>query len=137
MRLGLKPVAGVLMVAAVVACAREVTMPTAAEGRAIFMKNCVQCHGVSGTGDGPWAASYNPPPADLTHLSQDGTFPKARVLSVIDGYDRTGLPGKKMPEFGALMQGDTVPVDVGDGRLTPTPRPLAALLAYLESIQAD
>jgi hypothetical protein len=57
------------------------------------------------------------------------------VLSVIDGYDRTGLPGKEMPEFGALLEGDTVPVDVGDGVLTPTPRPLAALLAYLESIQ--
>jgi hypothetical protein len=40
-----------------------------------------------------------------------------------------------MPEFGALLEGDTVPVDVGDGVLTPTPRPLAALLAYLESIQ--
>lgn len=49
--------------------------------------------------------------------------------------DRTGLPGKEMPEFGALLEGDTVPVDVGDGVLTPTPRPLAALLAYLESIQ--
>jgi hypothetical protein len=65
----------------------------------------------------------------------DGTFPRARVLSVIDGYDRTGLPGHDMPEFGLLLEGDTVPVDVGDGVLTPTPRPLAALLAYLESIQ--
>jgi hypothetical protein len=30
---------------------------------------------------------------------------------------------------------DTVPVEV-DGILTPTPRSLAALLAYLESIQS-
>jgi hypothetical protein len=65
----------------------------------------------------------------------DGEFPRAHVLSVIDGYDRTGLPGKDMPEFGLLLEGDTVPVDVGDGVLTPTPRPLAALMAYLESIQ--
>jgi hypothetical protein len=40
-----------------------------------------------------------------------------------------------MPEFGLLLEGDTVPVDVGDGVFTPTPRPLAALLVYLESIQ--
>jgi hypothetical protein len=54
---------------------------------------------------------------------------------VIDGYDRTGLPGQDMPEFGLLLEGETVPLDVGDGVLTPTPRPLAALMAYLESIQ--
>jgi hypothetical protein len=41
-----------------------------------------------------------------------------------------------MPEFGALLEGETVPVEV-DGTLTPTPRPLAALLAYLESIQIN
>lgn len=62
-------------------------------------------------------------------------FSRTRVLSVIDGYDRTGLPGHEMPEFGLLLQGDTVPVDVGDGVMTPTPRPLAALLFYIESIQ--
>ena len=39
-----------------------------------------------------------------------------------------------MPEFGAQMSDDIVPVDI-DGVLTPTPRELAALLAYLESIQ--
>ena len=100
------------------------------------MKNCAQCHGSSGTGDGPWADAYDPPPANLTQLSQNGVFPRARVLSIIDGYDRSGLPGKKMPEFGALLEGETVPVDVGDGMLTPTPRPLAALMVYLESIQA-
>jgi hypothetical protein len=71
----------------------------------------------------------------LTQLAQKGAFPRAHVLSVIDGYDRTGLPGKEMPEFGLLLKGETVPVDVGDGVLTPTPRPLAALMAYLESIQ--
>ena len=78
-----------------------------------------------------------PPPSDLTQLTMDGEFPRAHVLSVIDGYDRTGLPGKEMPEFGLLLEGDTVPVDAGDGVLTPTPRPLAALMAYLESIQGS
>ena len=76
-----------------------------------------------------------PPPADLTRLAAGGSFPRAHVLSVMDGYDRSDLPGKEMPEFGLLLRGDTVPVDVGDGVLTPTPRPLAALMAYLESIQ--
>ena len=110
-------------------------MPEPDEGAALFAANCAQCHGATGKGDGPWAAGMRPPPSDLTALSGPDGFPRARVLSVIDGYDRSGLPGKEMPEFGALLEGETVPVDVGDGVLTPTPRPLAALLAYLESIQ--
>lgn len=116
------------------ACA-QVSMPEPPEGQALFADNCVQCHGASGKGDGPWAGSLSPRPADLTQLAENGAFPVARVLSVIDGYDRTGLPGQEMPEFGLLLEGDTVPVDTGDGVMTPTPRPLAALLAYLESIQ--
>ncbi|SLN68598.1 hypothetical protein PEL8287_03818 [Roseovarius litorisediminis] len=123
------------IMAALVACA-NVSMPEAYEGRGLFAENCVQCHGASGKGDGPWAKGMKPRPADLTKLTKNGVFPRAYVLSVIDGYDRTGLPGKDMPEFGLLLEGDTVPLDVGDGVLTPTPRPLAALLAYLESIQA-
>ncbi|MGK7753471.1 MULTISPECIES: c-type cytochrome [unclassified Roseovarius] len=111
------------------------SMPEPDEGRAIFEDNCAVCHGSRGMGNGPWAGSYNPPPADLTALKEDGVFSRTRVLSVIDGYDRTGLPGHEMPEFGLLLQGDTVPVDVGDGVMTPTPRPLAALLFYIESIQ--
>ena len=117
------------------ACVQSVSMPDAPEGAAIFAGNCAQCHGASGKGDGPWAPGMTPPPADLTQLTMNGKFPRAHVLSVIDGYDRTGLPGKEMPEFGLLLEGDTVPVDVGDGVFTPTPRPLAALMAYLESIQ--
>lgn len=117
------------------ACVQAVSMPEPEEGAALFAANCAQCHGAGGTGDGSWSVGMVPPPADLTQLSRNGAFPRARVLSVIDGYDRTGVPGHEMPEFGLLLRGDTVPVDVGDGVLTPTPRPLAALLAYLESIQ--
>lgn len=125
----------ILTAAGVAACAATISMPDAREGAAIYAENCAQCHGTSGKGDGPWAASLSPRPADLTKLSKKGVFPRSRVLSVIDGYNRTGLPGQKMPEFGLLLEGDTVPLDVGDGRLTPTPRPLAALIAYLETIQ--
>ncbi len=39
-----------------------------------------------------------------------------------------------MPQFGGAMAQDLVPVEI-DGVLTPTPRVLAGLLVYLESIQ--
>lgn len=115
--------------AALAACAAN-EMPVPQEGRALFAQDCVACHGEDATGKiGP----------DLTRITRrtGGTaFPRAAVLSQIDGYGRGRVSADIMPEFGALLEGDLVPVEV-DGTLTPTPRPLAALLAYLESIQVD
>jgi mono/diheme cytochrome c family protein len=36
-----------------------------ARGRAVFAQNCAVCHGVTGRGDSPLAASLDPSPADL------------------------------------------------------------------------
>ncbi len=130
----MKYVASLGLLAALVACS-TVSMPEAPEGQRLFAENCAQCHGSDGTGQGPWAVGMKPAPADLTRLSRNGVFPRTEVLSIIDGYHRTGPDGRDMPEFGLLLQGDTVPLDTGDGLMTPTPRPLAALLIYLESIQ--
>ena len=120
--------AGLIPLAAVVAaCAMPNEMPVASDGARVFAANCVACHGADARGGvGP----------DLTAITarNDGTFPRARVLSVIDGYSRGTHAGRVMPEFGATMSGDLVPVDI-DGTLTPTPRDLVALLFYLESIQ--
>lgn len=121
--------------AALTLACTQMTMPDVPEGRVLYDQNCAQCHGASGKGDGRYAPVLKPAPADLTRLARNGTFPRAQVLSTIDGYHRAELPGQEMPEFGLLLQGETVPVDTGDGVMTPTPRPLAALLVYLESIQ--
>ncbi len=108
-------------------------MPDSDEGRALFIDNCAQCHGLNGQGAGPWVAELGRKPPDLTTLYARG-FDRAQVLSVIDGYSQQDVPGRVMPEWGLLLRGDTVPVDI-DGTLTPVPRPLAAVLAYLEEIQ--
>ncbi len=39
---------------------------TIALGQKLFVANCVTCHGVSGRGDGPGAASLEKKPADLS-----------------------------------------------------------------------
>lgn len=112
-------------------------MPQPIEGAAIYDENCALCHGPTGRGDGEVSGDLTPAPSDLTKIAvrNGGTFPRARILSMIDGYSRADVPGQQMPEFGLLLEGDLVPVDTGDGRMTPTPRPLAALLEYLEAIQ--
>lgn len=125
-----------LALAALAGCAPD-SMPEPAEGRALYLGNCAVCHGIAGRGDGPAAAGLDPAPSDLTAISRraGGAYPTAHVLTVIDGYTRMDLPGQDMPEFGALLMGDTVPVALEDGSLSPVPRPLAALTTYLESIQ--
>ncbi len=127
------------MAAVVLAGCVETEMPGPKDGRALFMENCAICHGENARGDGPMARAMTKAPTDLTliKLRNGDSFPRARVMSTIDGYARTGPSAPDMPEFGALLEGDLVPYDSGDGKPTPTPRKLVALAEYLESIQAE
>ena len=121
--------------ALLVACA-PVAMPGPEEGAAFFADNCTSCHGRDGRGEGSATAGLSPRPTDLTRLAETngGSFPVARALSYIWGDPEQGHLARVMPQFGGAMADDLVPVEV-DGVLTPTPRALAGLLAYLESIQ--
>ncbi|MEP2715344.1 cytochrome c [Pseudophaeobacter sp.] len=112
----------------------DVDMPEPVEGAALFNQNCSACHG---TNADPAERELSVGAPDLRRIAarNGGEFPRAKALSQIDGYGRGRVGAEQMPEFGALLEGDLVPVEV-DGILTPTPRPLAALLAYLESIQS-
>lgn len=120
----------------VVACA-----PTGQEvsrGRALYSDFCATCHGDGGLGDGPLAADWKRPPADLTKIAagNGGTFPLARVMSQIDGYTRRSDTHSAMPEMGPVFQDSPlVMADTGDGIETPVPGALLDLALYLASIQ--
>ncbi|THH37335.1 cytochrome c [Aliishimia ponticola] len=114
----------------------QMQMPTRSEGARLFAENCAACHGADARGAGPETLGIGKVPPDLTTIASrhGGTFPRAQVLSVIDGYRQGTHPDRVMPEFGEGLTDDLVPVDI-DGVPTPTPRVLAALLTYLEGIQ--
>ncbi len=116
----------------------QTAMPGPSDGRALYGKYCAACHGPNATGDGELARMMAKPPKNLTLIAvrHGETFPRAKVMSIVDGYARTGSVYPGMPEFGPLLEGDLIPFDSGDGVLTPTPRKLVALVEYLESIQA-
>lgn len=129
---------GVAALLGLAACAVTLDMPEPDEGRTLFVENCAICHGVGGKGNGELADDLSPKPADLTMISarNKGLFPRTKVLSIIDGYTRMQSDGENMPEFGLLLDGDTIPLEVDDSdQQSPVPRPLAALVVYLESIQ--
>lgn len=120
---------------AVLGCA-PASMPEPEEGRTFFAANCISCHGRDAQGNGPAAEYLSAHPSDLTTLAQrnGGTFPTARALAYIYGDPQQAHLARVMPQFGGAMAEDLVPVEI-DGTFTPTPRVLAALLSYLESIQ--
>ncbi len=87
---------------------------------------------------GPQAASLGRAVPDLTRIAarNGGTFPMIEVMSTIDGYRRARAGNVAMPEFGAyLKDAPMVLADLGDGVLTPTPKPLVDVAEYLASIQ--
>jgi mono/diheme cytochrome c family protein len=82
-----------------------------AGGYAIYRRNCLHCHGVSGAGDGPTAPFLYPVPRDY----RKGIF---KFTSTIGGKKPTrddlrrtiknGLHGTSMPAFDALLGPDEI-----------------------------
>jgi len=64
----------------------------AQQGKRVFSRYCVNCHGESGKGDGPIGKSLVPPAADLTLL---GKKSDQEILKTI----RKGRPGTAMPSW--------------------------------------
>ncbi len=62
-------------------------------GAALYAEHCAVCHGVTGHGDGPQAASLNPKPFDLTVHA--GLHPDYELFDWITN----GIPGTAMPAW--------------------------------------
>jgi len=65
-----------------------------ARGKAVFVAECVTCHGTSGKGDGPQAKDLEKNPGNLTKLQ--GQSPGALFWKVTEGR-------KPMPSLGAKL----------------------------------
>ncbi len=65
-----------------------------ADGKRIYEQHCAACHGVTGRGNGPLAASLNPRPADFV---QHINFQSDDILFnwISDGVDGTAMAGFK------------------------------------------
>lgn len=77
------------------------------EGRNLYMRHCMHCHGVSGDGNGPTAKFLNPRPRDY----RQGVFKFKSTLAPLKPATadltrvlKEGIPGTYMPSF--VLLGD-------------------------------
>lgn len=69
-----------------------------AAGQALYAANCALCHGESGEGDGPAAASLEKPPADL-HAAHVQELPDGALFYIISH----GRPDTPMPAWENIL----------------------------------
>lgn len=86
---------------------REVSADTLNQGRDLYFKYCVSCHGESGAGDGPAARSLKYPPRDFRvakfSFVEDGELPAHQAL--VDRI-RSGVPDRGMPPWTGMREED-------------------------------
>ena len=117
-----------------VAACRTVA-PVEYEGAALYMESCAACHGATGLGDGPVAASMNALVPDLRRIAErnGGVYPRAGVFAMIDGRAFAAAHGtREMPIWGAqfqAMEGE------GPQAERDAVRRIEALVDFLERIQ--
>lgn len=76
--------------------------PDLSHGATLFHAQCASCHGAQGRGDGPLAASLNPPPIAFT----DHDRARERSLFALHQVISNGVPGTSMQSYKVLPEGD-------------------------------
>lgn len=76
--------------------------PDPTRAGALYAQQCAACHGPSGQGDGPLAASLNPPPIAFTDAERAARRSPFALYEVIS----QGLEGTAMTSFSSLSEED-------------------------------
>ena len=101
------------------------------------MRYCAACHGETGAGDGPVAASFVKVVPDLTGLSEraGGEFPGVYVAEIVDGRSPVLAHGtRRMPVWGLEFWFEE------GGDITAEERArmmISRLIDFLETIQRN
>ena len=100
-------------------------------GRTLFEQHCASCHGKSGRGDGPTAATIARKPTNLTVMQQrSGAFFRAQVESAVQGTNASlAHRAPDMLVWGALFRANA------RGNRSAADARLRDLVAFIESIQ--
>lgn len=76
--------------------------PDQSRGAALYAEQCAACHGPAGHGDGPAAASLDPPPIAFTDAARASQRTPLALYEVIS----QGVPGTGMASFAGVSEAD-------------------------------
>ena len=68
-------------------------------GQALYLQNCVACHGAQGDGNGPRAYFIFPKPRNFTHEQTRASFDRPTLFHAI----KLGVVGREMPAWGKVL----------------------------------
>ena len=112
-------------------------------GKLEYVNSCAVCHGASGKGDGPLAASLKKSPADLTKIQKNnrGVFRFDWLYGIIDGREAVEAHGpREMPVWGNEYIGQEAGSTVGFGTSKEYESfargQIIALIGYIYTLQA-
>ena len=111
--------------------AGEAAKQNAAQGRVVYVRYCVSCHGKEARGDGPLASDLRVRVPDLTTLAlrSGGVYPEDRVIRIISkGNEVRGHGSEDMPAWGPAFNRT-------DGIETAVDEAIRNLARYLGSVQ--
>ena len=80
----------------------EASAGDATAGQAVYMANCMACHGQKADGNGPASAALQPKPTDFTSAAYWSGTSDAAIKSAI----KSGSPGTSMMGFAQLSDSD-------------------------------
>src|SRR3989475_6866911 len=86
------------------------------EGEGLYAAHCASCHGATGGGDGPLAASLSVQPPALRDLAIQGRFSDGELIELI----LHGRPGTPMPGFAHALDRSSAAKLVAFLRVLPT-----------------
>ncbi len=114
-----------LLASLVLAAAPAPSKELSEKGKATFDINCVPCHGATGTGDGPAAASLNPKPRNFkTDPFKNGETPEGVFKSVSEGIPTTAMVAfAHLPEADRWALAQYVLELRGPAKAAPAPAP--------------
>jgi len=107
-------------------------------GERNFNIHCAGCHGGDARGTGVAKMILDTEPPDLTRLAarNGGVFPRSHVVFQIDGRaEASAAHVDEMPNFGPLLEGETVAIKDASGQPILTSVAIAELVAWLEAAQ--
>jgi len=106
--------------------------PDINHGKQLYSKQCAQCHGATGEGNGPSSGNMDPKPANFLDAKNDSKSPFQFFNAI-----RLGVPGTSMAAFSSLTDSETWDLAYYVDSLRATPKEAAPLKVAQQNLESS